>query len=336
MMKRWLAPQMLVAVFCASTTMAQDSSATKSMPYVAVHDPQFISAKDATFMNGDDRVIGVMNGEMPKAYPAGILWQHGLVEDKSPEGPIAITWCGYCNTALVFRAEAKGKPLVLDAGGLAGGNEVFTDQETGSRWQQAGLVAISGPLQGEHLQLYPFLVTSWAEWLRLHPDTLVLKPLPGYAERIGAVNKFLKQGGFGASPVPDGVTYRDDRLKPKAMVFGLDVVGLNKAFPLEALRQARVINDSLGATPLVIVHQPSTDTTTAFVAKAGGRRLTFAASNSDATELIDRETRSRWNAYGQCVAGRLKGSKLEPVILEPEYWFAWSEFHRDTAIYTPQ
>ena len=41
-------------------------------------------------------------------------------------------------------------------------------------------------------------------------------------------------------------------------------------------------------------------------------------------------------AYGQCVAGRLKGSKLDPLILEPEYWFAWSEFHRDTAIYTPQ
>lgn len=334
-MRRWV-PQMLIAVLFAIAATAQQTVAQKDLPYVAVHDPQFISAKDATFMNGDDRVIGLMNGEVPKAYPAGILWQHGLVEDQSPEGPIAITWCGYCNTALVFRAEAKGKPLVLDAGGLAGGNEVFKDQETGSRWQQAGLVAISGSLQGEHLQLYPFLLTSWAEWLRLHPDTLVLKPLPGYAERVGAVNKFLQQGGFGASPVPDGVTYRDDRLKAKALVVGLDVAGANKAFPLEALRLVLIINDSLGGTPLVIVHQPSTDTTTAFVAKAGGRRLTFAASNADATEVFDRETKSRWNAYGQCVAGRLKRSKLEPLILEPEYWFAWSEFHRDTAIYTPQ
>jgi hypothetical protein len=335
-MRRWFAPKMLIALLFATAATAQQTAAQKDLPYVAVHDPQFISAKDATFMNGDDRVIGVMNGEVPKAYPAGILWQHGLVEDKSPEGPIAITWCGYCNTALVFRAEAKGKPLVLDSGGLAGGNEVFKDQETGSRWQQADLVAISGPLQGEHLQLYPFLVTSWAEWLRLHPDTLVLKPLPGYAERMGAVNKFLKQGGFGASPVPDDVTYLDDRLKPKAMVVGLDVAGANKAFPVEALRLVRIINDSLGGTPLVIVHQPSTDTTTAFVAKAASRRLTFDASNADATELIDRETKSRWNAYGQCVAGRLKRLKLEPLILEPEYWFAWSEFHRDTAIYTPQ
>ena len=73
-----------------------------------------------------------------------------------------------------------------------------------------------------------------------------------------------------------------------------------------------------------------------FVTRAGGRRLTFAASNADATELIDRRTKSRWNAYGQCVAGRLKGSKLEPLILQPEYWFAWSDFHHDTAIYTRQ
>jgi hypothetical protein len=114
------------------------------------------------------------------------------------------------------------------------------------------------------------------------------------------------------------------------------VAGANKAFPLEALRRVLIINDLLGGTPLVIVHQPGTDTSTAFVAKAGGRKLIFAASNADATELIDRGTKSRWNAYGQCVAGRLKGSKLEPLILQPEYWFAWSEFHHDTAIYSAQ
>jgi hypothetical protein len=63
-----------------------------SLPYAAVHDPQFISAADATFMRDDDRVIGLMSGTTAKAYPAGILSQHGLVEDRSPDGPIAITW----------------------------------------------------------------------------------------------------------------------------------------------------------------------------------------------------------------------------------------------------
>jgi hypothetical protein len=236
----------------------------------------------------------------------------------------------------VFRAEAKGKPLVLDNSDVVDGNEVFKDRETGSRWQQSSLEAISGPLRGEHLKLYPFLLTSWEEWRRLHPDTLVLKPLPGYADRIAAKNEQIKKGLTGEGAAPDGVTYRDERLKPKTMVLGLDVDGANKAFPLEALRRVHIVNDSLAGTPVVIVHQPRSDTTTAFVAKAGGRTLTFTASNTDATELVDRETESRWDPYGRSVAGQLKGSTLEPLILEPEYWFAWSEFHRDTAIYSPK
>jgi hypothetical protein len=236
----------------------------------------------------------------------------------------------------VFRAEVKGRPLVFDNAGVVAGNEVFKDRQTASRWQQSSLEAISGPLQGEHLKLYPFLLTTWEEWRRLHPGTLVLKPLPGYADRIAASNARIKRGLTGEGGAPDDVTYRDERLKPKTMVLGLDVGGASKAFPLEALRRVRVVNDSLGGTPLVIVHQPRSDTTTAFVAKAGRRTLTFAESNADATELVDRETESRWDAYGQCIAGPLKGSTLEPLILEPEYWFAWSEFHRETAIYTPQ
>ena len=63
-----------------------------SLPYAAVHNPEFISAATATFMTADDRVIGLMSGDIAKAYPAGILAQHGLVEDESPSGPIAITW----------------------------------------------------------------------------------------------------------------------------------------------------------------------------------------------------------------------------------------------------
>jgi Protein of unknown function (DUF3179) len=235
----------------------------------------------------------------------------------------------------VFRAEANGQPLVLDNAGVVAGNEVFKDRDTGSRWQQSSLEAISGPLKGTHLQLYPFLLTSWQEWRRLHPDTLVLKPLPGYADRIAEKNKMIREGLSGEGAAPKDVTYHDDRLKPKTMVLGVDVEGASKAFPLEALRQVRVVNDAIGGKPVLVVHQPSSDTTTAFVARAHGRALTFDAANAGATALVDRETGSRWNAYGACVTGRLKGSALESLVLEPEYWFAWSEFHRNTDIYAP-
>jgi hypothetical protein len=235
----------------------------------------------------------------------------------------------------VFRAEAKGQPLVFDNAGVVEGNEVFKDRATGSRWQQSSLRAISGPLEGTKLQLYPFLLTSWQEWRRLHPDTLVLKPLPGYAERIPEKNKQIREGLSGDGTAPDDVTYRDDRMKPKTMILGVDVNGEEKAFPLETLRRVRVVNDVIGGQPVLVVHQPGSDTTTAFVARANGRTLTFEAANAEASALVDKETGSRWNAYGTAVAGTLRGSALEAIVLEPEYWFAWSEFHRGTKIYTP-
>ncbi len=236
----------------------------------------------------------------------------------------------------MFRAEAKGQPLVLDNAGVVEGNEVFKDRGTGSRWQQSSLRAISGPLQGTRLQLYPFLLTSWGEWRRLHPDTVVLKPLPGYAERIAEKNKMIREGLSGEGAAPDDVTYHDGRLKPKTMILGVDVDGATKAFPLEELRRARVVNDTMAGTPVLIVHQPASDTTTAFVSRANAKALTFDAANAEASALVDRQTGSHWNAYGACVSGRLKGASLEPVVLEPEYWFAWSQFHRDTAIYAPR
>lgn len=81
-----------VATLLAGRLLAAQTATPPRLPYTAVHDPQFISVADATFMNDEDRVIGLMSGQTAKAYPAGILSQHGLVEDRSPKGPIAITW----------------------------------------------------------------------------------------------------------------------------------------------------------------------------------------------------------------------------------------------------
>lgn len=94
-MKLTLAPHVLFGTFVlfGSAIASAQESTPQSLPYVAVHNPEFIpAAAAATFMNADDRVIGLMSGKTAKAYPAGILAQHGLVEDQSPSGPIAVTW----------------------------------------------------------------------------------------------------------------------------------------------------------------------------------------------------------------------------------------------------
>jgi hypothetical protein len=83
---------LVFGLLLANALPAAQPAPPKDLPYTAVHDPQFIRVPDATFMNDDDRVIGLMSGKVAKAFPAGILSQHGLVEDQSPSGPIAITW----------------------------------------------------------------------------------------------------------------------------------------------------------------------------------------------------------------------------------------------------
>jgi hypothetical protein len=235
----------------------------------------------------------------------------------------------------VFRAEAKGKPLHFDTAGLIGANEIFRDRETGTRWQQSSLKAISGSLKGTQLELFPFLLTTWQEWHRLHRATLVLKPLPGYVDNLAAENQRISAGLEGGGPAPRGALSRDNRLPPRTTILGLEMKNTSVVFPLATLRKVKIINDEIAGEPVLIVHQPDSDTTTAFVARHGARTLHFKAADAEAHRLVDLATHSHWNAYGYCLAGALKGAQLKSLILEPEFWFAWSEFHPSTVIYAP-
>ena len=149
------------------------------LPYTAIHQPQFVPASEAGFLQDDDILLGVASGNVAKAFPAADLAQHGAVFDTVPDGPISVTWCGVCNTGVVFRAEVKGRTLHFQYDRMVGANEVQKDLETGSSWQQATGEAIDGPLKGTRLTLYPVVRTTWAEWRKRYPNTMVLKPLPG-------------------------------------------------------------------------------------------------------------------------------------------------------------
>lgn len=65
---------------------------TAKLPYKTIDHPDFIPAAQATFLHDGDRVIGVSVGNETKAYPAAILAQHGVCQDRMPDGPIAVTW----------------------------------------------------------------------------------------------------------------------------------------------------------------------------------------------------------------------------------------------------
>ncbi len=92
-MTNWFVRGLTISTILVSAAVgAAQTAPAQRLPYAAVHDPEFIPPADATFLHDDDRIIGVTVGTTAKAYPAAILSQHGLVEDKGPSGPIAVTW----------------------------------------------------------------------------------------------------------------------------------------------------------------------------------------------------------------------------------------------------
>ena len=79
-------------LLAAGAGLAFQTPAKPNLPYAAIEHAEFIPASQVTFMSDRDRLIGVTDGKIAKAYPAGILAQHGLVQDKLTGGPIAVTW----------------------------------------------------------------------------------------------------------------------------------------------------------------------------------------------------------------------------------------------------
>ena len=81
-----------VVLLATCTGAAFQPPAKPRLPYAAIEKAEFMSASQVTFMTDRDRLIGVTDGKIAKAYPAGILAQHGLAQDKLTAGPIAVTW----------------------------------------------------------------------------------------------------------------------------------------------------------------------------------------------------------------------------------------------------
>lgn len=75
----------------AGSAFAQNAK-PKMMPYTTIDNPQFVPASEATFLSSDYVLVGVASRGVAKAYPAADLTQHGVVQDKMPDGPIAVTW----------------------------------------------------------------------------------------------------------------------------------------------------------------------------------------------------------------------------------------------------
>jgi len=322
--------------------------------FVPLREPRFVPAVQANFLKDTDRVVGVSENGVAKAYEPDVTAWHHVVEDRLGNLPIIVTWCSLCNTPLVYRSEVDGRKLTFERAGNRGNNFYMSDSETGSHWQQIGGDCFEGPMKGKRLTMVPFLLTTWGEWRDEHPQTLVLLPEEKYQEQYAAMAKRIATIAYGSNKKPDRELTRDadTRLPNYEQVIGIEADGAHKAYPVTALRKEPVVNDKVGTMPVLLMSSSGSDTATAFSRLVGGRTLTFRVPSKEAGRsfrivmeakavgpekliwIVDNETHSDWNMYGKCIGGKLKGQKLDRIIPQPGLWFAWAEFNPDTEVYS--
>jgi hypothetical protein len=297
-----------------------------------------------TWLHDREPVIAVQRNGVAKAYPLQILIWHEIVNDTIGDEPIAVTFCPLCNSAIAFQRRLDAQVLDFGTTGrLRHSDLVMWDRQTESWWQQLTGEAIIGTLAGKQLIAVPVSIVSYATFKQTFPDGVVLSRDTGFHREYGH-NPYLGYDDMDSSPfLLSGVP--DPRLRPMERVVAVTLEGMDKAYPYRVLAQQRVVYDTVGAQPIVVLYSTGTASaldagsmaqsrdvgaTGVFLPQLDGRAITLVA-HGDA--FIDTETRSTWNILGKAIAGPLAGRHLPPVVHGDHFAFAWLVFKPQTQIY---
>lgn len=130
----------------------------------------------------------------------------------------------------------NGQTASFGVSGLLYNSDVLLyDRETESLWPQMLTKAVTGPMKGQNLTMLPVRHTSWVEWKKRYPDTLVLSTKTGYF-RDYSRNPY---SGYGQSQrLYFSVSHiAPNRYHPKERVLGIEVEGHFKAYPFYELNK---------------------------------------------------------------------------------------------------
>ena len=234
-----------------------------------------------------------------------------------------------CSSGIGFDPVANGTLYTFDVNGLYNGVFVMRDRQTGSLWTHFDGSILQGPLAGTgvSLELQPLVHTTWAEWLAIHPDTLVPEWDTPYTDRYRDVTP---GGGGIRGAFQESLLNEDDRLETGELVLGAGVGSDFRAYVLDDFPDGlTVLADELGGFPIVVFLDPDDSFGLAYSAAVEGTLLEF---HIDDGLIVDNEG-SAWNISGTAIEGPRTGTALQFVTSFVTEWYGWVAYYPDTSIY---
>jgi hypothetical protein len=288
---------------------------------------KLLSAVNSSSVDTNQLIIGVFINGQASAYPLQIIGYHHQVQDTIGGEPVLVTYCTVCRTGRVYSPFVNGKYQHFRLVGMDHFNAMFEDVSTRSWWRQVTGEAIAGPLKGSALKELPSAQMRLGAWIRDHPQTRILQPDSLYTKQYANLQ------GYDSGTLKSSLEKRDSSSwKFKSWVIGLTNEDQSKVYDWNELVKEKVINDSIGVFPIVLVLEKDGLSFHAWSRTVHGQILVFEWNNGD-LQLEDKNTHSFWDWTGVCKEGPLKGAALAQVPAYQEFWHSWQSFHPKTLKY---
>ena len=278
---------------------------------------QIFPEEAAEWINDTDVVVGAEIDGDARAYPIRIIAWHEMVNDTIGGVPVSLAYCTLCGSPILFDGRVGAEVYRFGTSGLLyRSNKLMYDRNTRTLWNQFSGKPAWGPLVGEEIRLkvLPVVVTTWAEWFALHPDTTVLSIETGFARDYGAGVAYNEY--FNSPLTWFNVPVEDDRLAQKDNVYAVRLGEALTAYPIQLLAERMFALDEVGGLSIVVIATADGEGGRAY--ESGG--VQFTSADTAAGLLIDSEG-GVWTIREDSLLGP-NGTTLPRVGGHNAYWFA--------------
>ena len=302
----------------------------------ALNDPPTLAVSGARYLKKRERVFGlVLNGEA-RAYPLRILSWHELLNDRLGGEPIVLSFCTLCGSGIFYltRTPNGGAHRFDTSGLLYRSNKLMIDRQSRTLWSNLTGEPVVGRLARipYRLEVLPGTLTTWESWLRENPQTTVLdlaaieaqmRPRYSFDYRPGAAERSRRGVSF-------PVWQKSDVLERDRQVFAVRLADGVKAYPVDRVLDAGVVNDRIGTEPVLIVGDRASGAVRAY------RRGAHEFVLHDGGWLED-DNGGRWSVKEQGLES-MESASAPPSVLEriPGHvalWFGWYGFYPQTEVW---
>lgn len=299
---------------------------------VVDHPPTVGAADAASFMKGDEYVVGLVADEQAYAFPYRQLFGHPVVVLQVREKQVVLMWNAFANRAV---ARTLGRQVVareLEVVSMPSNALLIYNSRVGQFINGLTGLTPEGTVPGGFHAPVPTAKMTWGQWRGRYPQTLVMS-MPALAKApAGPIRpRYPMRVDKTALPLP---------AETPVLVFAT-------TRPVAVAENAvteQPINTSVGDEPAVLFRDPATSQVKAFARTFDGHSSRFVANPSmlraaKGVFMLDAATNSGWTSAGVAVDGEkdVIGKRLPAITTMEEglYYGVMQEWYPEMELVKP-